>query len=60
MLQILKHDPRIEVIVVDDNLPGGTGRLADAPAIADPVHTPCNGPACAGTRRSTRSGTQAE
>ena len=36
---ILKQDPRIEVLVVDDNSPDGTGRLADALAEREPrVH----------------------
>ena len=37
--QILEQDPRIEVLVVDDNSPDGTGELADALAAAAPrVH----------------------
>lgn len=36
---ILKQDPRIDVLVVDDNSPDGTGRLADELAERDPrVH----------------------
>jgi dolichol-phosphate mannosyltransferase len=36
---ILQQDPRLEVLVVDDNSPDGTGRLADEMAAADPrVH----------------------
>ncbi|MGV3707263.1 MAG: polyprenol monophosphomannose synthase [Gemmatimonas sp.] len=36
---ILKQDPRIEVLVVDDNSPDGTGQLADEMAASDPrVH----------------------
>ena len=33
--QILHQDPRIDVLVVDDNSPDGTGRLADELAAAD-------------------------
>ncbi len=37
--QILEQDPRLEVLVVDDNSPDGTGQLADEMAAADPrVH----------------------
>ncbi len=37
--QILQQDLRLEVLVVDDNSPDGTGRLADEMAAADPrVH----------------------
>ncbi|MDO8666648.1 MAG: polyprenol monophosphomannose synthase [Gemmatimonadales bacterium] len=37
--QVLEQDPRIEVLVVDDNSPDGTGELADALASAEPrVH----------------------
>jgi dolichol-phosphate mannosyltransferase len=34
--QILQQDLRLEVLVVDDNSPDGTGRLADEMAAADP------------------------
>jgi dolichol-phosphate mannosyltransferase len=35
----LEQDPRLEVLVVDDNSPDGTGKLADAMAATDPrVH----------------------
>src|SRR5262249_14333049 len=34
--QILQQDPRLEVLVVDDNSPDGTGQLADELAGADP------------------------
>ncbi len=33
--QILAQDPRLDVLVVDDNSPDGTGRLADQMAAAD-------------------------
>ena len=37
--QVLSQDPRLEVLVVDDNSPDGTGALADALAGANPrVH----------------------
>jgi dolichol-phosphate mannosyltransferase len=37
--RILSQDPRLEVLVVDDNSPDGTGRMADELAAADPrVH----------------------
>ncbi|HET7599037.1 MAG TPA: polyprenol monophosphomannose synthase [Gemmatimonadales bacterium] len=37
--QVLAQDPRIEVLVVDDNSPDGTGELADRMAAAEPrVH----------------------
>ncbi len=36
---VLEQDPRLEVLVVDDNSPDGTGELAEALAEADPrVH----------------------
>ena len=34
--QVLEQDPRIEVLVVDDNSPDGTGRVADEMATRDP------------------------
>ena len=34
--QILQQDPRLEVLVVDDNSPDGTGKLADELAAANP------------------------
>jgi len=34
--QILQQDPRLEVLVVDDNSPDGTGKLAAALAAEDP------------------------
>ena len=33
---VLEQDPRLEVLVVDDHSPDGTGALADAMAAADP------------------------
>ena len=37
--QVLAQDPRLEVLVVDDNSPDGTGQIADALAAANPrVH----------------------
>lgn len=33
---ILEQDPRLEILVVDDNSPDGTGQLADEMAAADP------------------------
>jgi dolichol-phosphate mannosyltransferase len=37
--QVLAQDPRLEILVVDDNSPDGTGPLADALAHANPrVH----------------------
>jgi dolichol-phosphate mannosyltransferase len=38
--QALAQDPRLEVLIVDDNSPDGTGRMADEMARANPrVHT---------------------
>ena len=37
--QVLEQDPRIEVLIVDDNSPDGTGRVAEAMAAGNPrVH----------------------
>ena len=37
--QVLSQDPRLDVLVVDDNSPDGTGRMADELAAANPrVH----------------------
>src|SRR5881409_1375321 len=37
--QVLAQDPRLEILVVDDNSPDGTGRLAEALAAKEPrVH----------------------
>src|SRR5688572_556492 len=46
--QILAQDPRIDVLVVDDNSPDGTGRIADDMAAAEPrIHV---------LHRSTKAG----
>jgi dolichol-phosphate mannosyltransferase len=34
--QVLSQDPRLEILVIDDNSPDGTGRLADGIAATDP------------------------
>src|SRR2546426_6609757 len=37
--QVLAQDPRLEILVVDDNSPDGTGQIADALAAEQPrVH----------------------
>jgi dolichol-phosphate mannosyltransferase len=45
--QILAQDPRIDLLVVDDNSPDGTGQMADAMAAAEPrihvLHRPSKG-----------------
>ena len=45
--QILAQDPRIDVLVVDDNSPDGTGQMADDMAAAEPrihvLHRPGKG-----------------
>jgi dolichol-phosphate mannosyltransferase len=45
--QVLAQDPRLDVLVVDDNSPDGTGQLADQMAAADPrvhvLHRPGKG-----------------
>ena len=41
--QVLEQDPRLEVLVVDDSSPDGTGKLADEMAASDPrVHVHVN------------------
>ena len=34
--EVLKQDPGLDVLVVDDNSPDGTGRMADDMAAKDP------------------------
>ena len=45
--QILAQDPRIDLLVVDDNSPDGTGQMADAMAVTEPrvhvLHRPGKG-----------------
>jgi dolichol-phosphate mannosyltransferase len=45
--QILAQDPRVDVLVVDDNSPDGTGQMADQMALAEPrihvLHRPGKG-----------------
>ena len=45
--QILEQDPRLDVLVVDDNSPDGTGQMADEMAAAEPrihvLHRPGKG-----------------
>jgi dolichol-phosphate mannosyltransferase len=45
--QVLAQDPRLEVLVVDDNSPDGTGQMADEMAAAEPrihvLHRPGKG-----------------
>ena len=37
--QVLSQDPRLEILVIDDNSPDGTGRLVEEMACNDPkVH----------------------
>jgi len=43
--QVPQHHLGAELGVVDDNSPGGTGRLAHALAVADLACTSCTGPA---------------
>ena len=39
VLQVLEQDPRLDVLIVDDGSPDGTGRIADDMARANPrVH----------------------
>jgi len=38
--QVLAQDPRLEVLVVDDNSPDGTGQLAEGLAVEDPSGAP--------------------
>ena len=53
---ILKQDPRIEVLVVDDNSPDGTGTLADQMAGTEPRVHVLHRPAKAGLGRAYLAG----
>ncbi len=55
--EVLAQDPRLEVLVVDDNSPDGTGKLADEMALREPgrVHV-LHRPAKEGLGRAYRAG----
>ncbi len=54
--RILAEDPRLEVLVVDDNSPDGTGQLADQLAAADPRVNVLHRPGKAGLGRAYLAG----
>jgi dolichol-phosphate mannosyltransferase len=54
--QILAQDPRIDVLVVDDNSPDGTGRMADEMAAAEPRINVLHRPAKAGLGKAYLAG----
>jgi dolichol-phosphate mannosyltransferase len=54
--QILQQDPRLEVLVVDDNSPDGTGGLADELSAADPRIHVLHRPAKAGLGKAYIAG----
>jgi dolichol-phosphate mannosyltransferase len=54
--QVLEQDPRLDVLVVDDNSPDGTGVLADELAAADPRVHVLHRPGKAGLGRAYLAG----
>jgi dolichol-phosphate mannosyltransferase len=54
--QILHQDPRLEVLVVDDNSPDGTGRLADELSAVEPRVHVLHRPAKAGLGKASIAG----
>ncbi len=54
--QILAQDSRIDVLVVDDNSPDGTGRMADEMAAAEPRINVLHRPAKAGLGKAYLAG----
>ena len=56
--QVLQQDPRIEILIVDDNSPDGTGKLARDLADADPRVHVLNRPEKQGLGPAYRAGMQ--
>ncbi|MCZ6823119.1 MAG: polyprenol monophosphomannose synthase [Deltaproteobacteria bacterium] len=56
--QVLQQDPRIEILIVDDNSPDGTGKLAKDLADADPRVHVLNRPEKQGLGPAYRAGMQ--
>jgi len=54
--QILEQDPRLQILVVDDNSPDGTGALADEIAAAEPRVQVMHRPAKQGLGTAYRAG----